>query len=154
MERVKRLLDEQGLPYELIPHDQPIRSAREGASLLGIEIGQTAPALILETDKGHVALIVSGKRGRLDFAQMAPLLGFRQLKMAGATEVKRITGYEPGSVPLVGYDLPVVLDDELFSYPFVYGGAGDPLWTLKLSPQALEQASRVVARLPRETGGK
>ncbi|MCM3558012.1 hypothetical protein M4D57_05510 [Brevibacillus borstelensis] len=147
MERVKAILEEQGLEYELIEHEHPVRSAKEGAALFGIDMGQTAPVLIAIADDSHVALILSGKRGRISFQSLAAQLGYQSIRMTRMDEVKGLTGYEPGSIPLIGHGLPVILDEELFNHPEVYGGSGHPTWTLKLTPQALEKGSNVIARL-------
>jgi Cys-tRNA(Pro)/Cys-tRNA(Cys) deacylase len=79
--------------------------------------------------------------------EVSEILGCNQLKMATPKEVQQITGYTVGSVPLVGHSLPCIVDKELFRYPFIYGGTGEPTSTLKMSPDALEKLNRVVALL-------
>lgn len=64
LELIKRQLQAKEIPFELIYHDQPmLQSAEEGAAHFGIELRQTAPALILRIDQGYHALIVSGGPG-------------------------------------------------------------------------------------------
>ncbi len=58
-----------------------------------------------------------------------------------------MTGFEVGSVPMVGLDLPCVLDKSHFKYDFVYGGTGKAACTLKIEPQALQELNHVVAIL-------
>ncbi|MEK4325694.1 hypothetical protein MKZ24_06375 [Paenibacillus sp. FSL R7-0297] len=41
--------------------------------------------------------------------------------------------------------LPYILDRGLFRYPFIYGGTGVPVSTLKLNPHDLEKLNQVVA---------
>jgi Cys-tRNA(Pro)/Cys-tRNA(Cys) deacylase len=147
LEDLKTILQKSMFAYELIQHEQPIRTAQEGADYFGIEIGQTAPTLIIKTDKGFFALIVSGKRGRMDFEEIAANLDFQQIKLAGGKEVKKITGFEVGSVPLIGLTLPCVVDKQLYDYPFIYGGTGKPTCTLKIDPNALKELNTVVAVL-------
>lgn len=65
--------------------------------------------------------------------------------MASPKEVRKVTGFEVGSVPMVGLDLPCVLDKRLFEYNFVYGGTGKSTYTLKIEPQALKELNQVVA---------
>ena len=57
MESLQDLFKEKNVPFELINHKVPIHTAQEGAAYFGISIGQTAPTLILKTDKGFFALI-------------------------------------------------------------------------------------------------
>ena len=70
MKNLQALLREKNVPFELIKHDTPIRTAEEGARHFGINVGQTAPTLIIKTDKGFFALILSGDRGRIDFSEL------------------------------------------------------------------------------------
>lgn len=56
-------------------HERPLLSTKDGADYFGIEINQTAPTLILKTNKGFYALIVSGSRGKVDFEEISDILG-------------------------------------------------------------------------------
>jgi len=91
--QAQKLFQENNVPFELIYHDNPIRTAQEGSRYFGIAIGQTAPTLIIKTDKGFFALIVSGDRGHVDFDEVASALGCSKVKLAGAREVEKATGW-------------------------------------------------------------
>lgn len=143
---LEQVLQEKGIQYEIIKHEGPIKTAQEGAAYFGIEIGQTAPALVLRADDQFYALIVSGDRGRVNLDEPAALLGLGSLKMASPKQVLQLTGQEVGSVSLK-LPLPCIVDRRLFRYPFIYGGTGEPGSTLKIPPQALEQLNEVIAYL-------
>jgi len=147
LDNLKKMLLEKGVEFELIVHDQPVYSAREGSAFLGIEIGQTAPVLILETEKGYFAVIVSGERGRVDFKKIAQALGCGQAKLAKKEDVERVTGFAAGNLPLAGLALPCIVDRRLYRYPFIYGGSGKLGYTLKVSPDALKKVNQVAAEL-------
>lgn len=119
-------------------------SREEGSKYFGIEVGQTAPTLILKTDKGFFVLIVSGKRKKLDFEKMADILNCSKVNLASAKDVQKVTGFEVGSVPMIGLDLPCVLDKRLFEYDFVYGGTGKSTFTLKIESRALIELNQVL----------
>ncbi|MEK8127160.1 YbaK/EbsC family protein [Paenibacillus filicis] len=144
MDHLKAILQERGIHYEIIHHEKQIRTAQEGADYLGIELGQTAPTLVLKSEKGYVAMIVSGNRGRLDLEEISSSLGCSQLKIATPKEVQQITGYTVGNVSLA-LSLPCIVDRRLLQYPFVYGGTGEPGSTLKIAPTDLEKLNQVVA---------
>lgn len=146
MDNLTMILQEKEVQYEIIHHEKQIRTAQEGAEYFGIEIGQTAPTLVMKSEKGYIAMIVSGSRGRMNLEEAAGMIGCNQLKMATPKEVEQITGYTVGSVSLV-LSLPCIVDRGLFRYPFIYGGTGEPLSTLKLDPNAIEMLNRVVAFL-------
>jgi len=143
--KIKGILERCGYKYEIIQHEKPILSREAGSTYFGIEVGQTAPSLILKTDKGYFVLIVSGNRDKLDFKKIADILGCRKVNLASPKEVQKVTRFEVGSVSLVGLDLPCVLDKRLFEYDFVYGGTGKSTFTLKIEPQALNELNQVVA---------
>ncbi|HTG68571.1 MAG TPA: hypothetical protein VL921_04865, partial [Candidatus Udaeobacter sp.] len=63
MEQLITVLNNRQIEYEILKHGKKIHSAQEGAEYFGIEIGQTAPTLILKTDKGYYSLILSGDYG-------------------------------------------------------------------------------------------
>lgn len=143
MEQLQSILKGCKYTYELIQHEKAILSAQDGADYFGIEIGQTAPTLILKTDKGFFALIVSGSRGKVNLNEVAEALGCIEVKLASRKEVKEVTGYELGSIPMAGLKLPCVIDNNLYRYPFIYGGTGEPTCTLKIEPQALQELNHV-----------
>ncbi|RNB81517.1 aminoacyl-tRNA deacylase [Brevibacillus panacihumi] len=142
---LETILQENQVEYEIIQHTATIRTAKEGAALLGIEIGQTAPTLVLRSEKEFFALILSGARGRIDMDEISNLLNSEKLSMATPEEVKQVTGCTVGSVPLVGHSLPCIMDRMLSHHPFVYGGTGSPTSTLKIKPADLERVNHVVA---------
>lgn len=147
MDTVNSILDDSEFEYEFIFHEKQIYSSAEGAEYFGIDIGQTAPTLIIKTDKGYFSLIFSGSRGRIDFEKIAKILGVFKAKLANKNKVREITGFDPGDTPMVGVSLPTIFDKRLFKYSFVYGGSGQPNRTLKISPIALEKLNHPVAFL-------
>lgn len=146
MENLKAILEKNTYSYELIFHETSLRSAQEGADYFNIDIGQTAPTLIIKTDIGFFALVVSGTRGRIDFKDVAQILNCQKVKLANPKDVGNM-GYKIGNIPLVGIPLPYILDKRLFEYPFVYGGSGVKDYTLKISPDALAELNQIIARL-------
>jgi len=147
MNDLLQILENCEYNYEIICHEKPILTREDGPKYLGIEIGQTAPTLILKTDKGYFALILSGDRDKIDFDELAGILGCGKVKLAPPKEVKTITGHEVGRIPVVGHGLPCLLDKRLFHYEFVYGGTGQATATLKIEPAALSRLNQVIATL-------
>lgn len=142
---LQETLEKAGIPYELIQHETPIRTAAEGAAYFGIDPGQTAPTLILKTGSTYFGLIFSGDRGYVDLENVALLLEVAPLQLAKPKEVKLVTGCDVGNVPMAGLSVPVVIDRRLFRYGQVYGGSGRAGLTLKLAPQDLKRLNTVVA---------
>jgi prolyl-tRNA editing enzyme YbaK/EbsC (Cys-tRNA(Pro) deacylase) len=101
--------------------------------------------LILKTDIGFFYLVVSGGRKKIPFENIAELLNCRKVKLAAPSEVKKITGFDVGSVPIIGVELPCIIDNELFLYDFIYGGTGKSTSTLKIEPQSLKELNNIIA---------
>ncbi|WP_461614927.1 aminoacyl-tRNA deacylase [Clostridium sp. Marseille-QA1073] len=88
IDNLKTILQEKEVQYEIIHHEKQICAAQEGADYFGIEIGQTAPTLVLKSEKGYFAMIVSGNRGRVNLEKVSGIIGCGQLKMATPKEVR------------------------------------------------------------------
>jgi Cys-tRNA(Pro)/Cys-tRNA(Cys) deacylase len=147
MEKLKSLLNESGFDYEIIKHERKIYSAQDGAEYFGIEIGQTAPTLILSTDNGLIALIISGSKGKMDFDKLGDELGYTINGLADKKDIKKSLGFNAGAIPLVGHELPTIIDSELYKYEYIYGGTGDDDYTLKISPEAVAQLNDIIAEI-------
>ena len=145
MDTVLDMLANTDHEYQFIYHEKPIFTAQQGADYFNIEIGQTAPTLIIKTDIGFYALVISGNRTRVDFEKIKILLGCEQANMASRKEVKKLTGFDVGSIPMIGINFPYILDKKIFSYTYVYGGSGQATRTLKISPNILRMLNEVIA---------
>lgn len=155
--RITEILESSGCPYELMENRIPIRSAAEGAAYWGVELGATAPALVLRARSQFLLLILSGAAGKVDFGALALETGIDGLRMATPGEIREQFGLKPGEVPLFGLGLQTLVDRRLLAHEHVYGGSGDPGKTLKVPPEALlvlNEGSRMidVPCLAEETG--
>ena len=65
-------------------------------------------------------------------------------QMADREKIKSITGYDVGTIPLVGLELPCLFDKKLLRHDFIFGGAGDELLTLKISPKDLLEVNEII----------
>ena len=131
--------------FELLTHDTPIVSTHDAAKYFDIK--KAAPTFVMDTEQGLVAFTVSSGRGKIDFKSMKQNLGFSKLKMASSDVVHRMTGYEIGSIPLIGHHLPCVFDDCLLDYDYIYGGSGDSFHTLKIAPRDIIRLNHVIKRI-------
>ncbi|MGQ5391164.1 aminoacyl-tRNA deacylase [Paenibacillus sp. M.A.Huq-84] len=147
MEELISILNNEQIEYEIIEHSIPINTAQEGADYFGIQLGQTAPTLILKTDKGYYSLIISGDYGRVECDSLKEILEIQEIKLAKPKEVEQVTGCRIGNVPLINPSIPTILDRELYRFPFVYGGTGLSQTTLKIQPQDIEKLNNVVGYL-------
>ena len=100
---------------------------------MGLALYQTAPSLVLQTNKGPLVAIVPGDR-RLSIKKLKKALRLKNASLAKSTVVEAVTGCQPGSVPIVNFDIPTVVDAGVLRQPWVYGGSGTWDHTLKMRP--------------------
>ena len=74
MDELVSILEKYKIDHEIMKHTKQINSAQEGAEYFNIHVGQTAPTLILKTDKGYYTLIISGDYGRVNLELIKDLL--------------------------------------------------------------------------------
>jgi len=147
MEGIEDILKKSGFSFELIHNDEPICTAKEGADYFKIDIAQIAPTLIIYTAVGFYVLVISGERGHVNFKEIKHLLNCKNVRLATKDEVKLITGFSVGNVPMFGIPLPYIVDKRLLKFPFVYGGLGEENTTLKVDPNALLKLNNVIGTL-------
>ncbi|MNO21615.1 YbaK / prolyl-tRNA synthetases associated domain protein [compost metagenome] len=136
-------LQENNCDCELIAHEAPIRSTLDAEPYF--DLAKAAPTLIVQTEHGLAALIISSQRGRADLKALKQELGYAALKMAEPSKVLEATGYHPGAIPLIGHGLPCLFDNRLLSIDYIYGGSGDALHTLKIAPADVVRLNRILA---------
>ncbi len=145
LEEIEEKINKYQINYEIIYHEVAIKSKQDAIGLFNIE--ETAPTLILKTDLGFYILIISGQREKIDFEVLRRLLGCKKIEMAKREVIVEIFGVEAGQVPMIGLDLPCIIDKTLFKHNHIYGGTGNWNYTLKISPNDLIKANNVILQI-------
>ena len=140
VQRVARVLQEQGHPHAPQMLDNAARTAQQAADALGIAVGQIAKSIIFrrKSDNAAVLVIASGDR-RVDEKKVDAIVG--KTGRADADFVKAKTGFSIGGVsPIAHAEKPVTLiDRELFRFEEIWAAAGHPHGVFRLRPQDLER---------------
>ena len=139
-----RFLSAKEFDFEILYHEKPIRSRFDALKYFRLE--DTAPTLILKSESQMFALIVSGRREKVDLEIIRKELNCGMIKLADKNEVFQKLGIKTGEVALVGHGLPCILDKQLFNSEYIFGGAGNANYTLKIKPEHLEKANEVIFR--------
>ncbi len=145
IEEIRSLLHKSDVDFEILANEKPILTVADAEGVYRIE--ETAPTIVIKSEKGYFALLSSGDRSRIDFKQIKKMLGCKNVRMANPKELRETTGFDAGSVPLVGHHLPCLLDRHLLNYSYVYGGCGDADYTLKINPSDLFKIIEIVAEI-------
>ncbi len=142
IEELDRFLSDREIDFEIIHHEKPIKSRFDALKYFRLE--DTAPTLILKSEKGMYALVVCGGREKVDLEMIRKSINCTEINLAEKSEVIEVLGMKPGAIALVGHNLPCILDNRLFNSEYIFGGAGDFNYTLKINPRDLEKINQVV----------
>lgn len=132
LENLKKLLAASNAEYELIAHEETLRSAEDGVEQGLGDLRDMAPTFILKTENGFMAAIISGET-RLSYKKIKKQFGLKNVALARPEEVEEITGAEVGYVSLINPPLPTIMDSRLVELDKVFGGCGVPQMSLRIS---------------------
>ena len=143
VERVTAYLREADAEVRVEEFRDGTPTAQAAARAVGCELGQIVKSLVFDCDGRPIVVLVPGDR-RADSEKIARAAGCRFARIAGAEEVTRTTGFEPGAV--APFPLPRVerlfIDPTLLSHRVVWIGAGSERHMASLSPTELVRLSR------------
>jgi len=114
MQMIKRLLDDNGMEYELFEHE-PVYTSEQAAKVRGTDLKGGVKALVFKTGEGKFVMgLVTGDK-RIDDKKLAKVVGTKKLNLARPEEVFKITGCEIGSVHPFGNlsRLPTYMDKSI-----------------------------------------
>lgn len=125
LERITGLLEQQGVPFDLLRH-APVFTSEEAAQVRGTSLSSGAKALVCKVDDRFLMLVLPADR-RLDSKLARAALSAKSLRFATREEVLELTGLTPGSIPPLGqlFSLPTYCDAALASEPRINFNAGD-----------------------------
>jgi Ala-tRNA(Pro) deacylase len=147
MSVVTEHLEQRGIAFELIPHQQAYTSTEE-ARALGIDAGEVLKTLAVRTSSGYALVVIPASR-RLDLHLVREALGDRHARLASEEELGRdFAGYQLGALPPLGtlVDASMYVDPEVLRHDTVAFAAGTQTESVKLRTEELfggEQASIV-----------
>jgi Cys-tRNA(Pro)/Cys-tRNA(Cys) deacylase len=121
-----RALDEAGVPFEVLRHAHRATNVEEAAAERDMALSQIVKTILVRRARGYVLVLVRGDL-RLSLKKLARLLGDKQVELAAAQDVPRITGYQIGAVAPVGLrrsDTPVWVDEHILEQEHVSISAG------------------------------
>lgn len=123
-----RLLDEQGVSYELREYtvDPDDLSAETVASKVGLLPEQVFKTLAVRGDRNGICLAVIPGSTELDLKALAAATGDRKIEMIPLKEVQAVTGYIRGAVTVLGAKkaYPVYADETIELWDVISVSAG------------------------------
>ena len=132
--RVEKSLKEFDPKQNVIILETSARTAVEAASSLGCEVGAIVKSLLFRTNDNFILGLVAGDK-RASLNKLKKLLDSKDVSMASADEVKKITGYTIGGVSPVGLlnKIEVLIDESLERFDSLFAAAGHPNCVFKIN---------------------
>ncbi|KAA3641380.1 MAG: YbaK/EbsC family protein, partial [Armatimonadetes bacterium] len=117
-------------------------TSQDAAAAIGCDLGAIAKSLVFLADDEPVLVICSGDR-RVDETKLCATMGATVAHPARLSRVREISGYAGGGTPAVGHrsPMPVVLDEDLGRYRWVWSAAGTPETVYPVSLERLVAAT-------------
>jgi len=115
------------------------RTSEDAAKQHGCDVAHIAKSIVFEGQGGAVVVIASGANRVDRKKKLKSLLGSKP-GMSDTAHIETNTGYLPGGVPPFGHVRPctVLMDEDLFRYPLVWGAAGSADTVFPITPQELQ----------------
>ena len=134
VKRVEFFLKKFNPNLKIIILKKTARTARDAASSLKCNLGAIIKSLVFKSNGDFVICLVSGDK-KCSLNKLKKILFKKNLSMANADEVKKITGFSIGGVAPVAHlkKLNIFIDKSLKRFDFVYGAAGHPDCVFKIT---------------------
>jgi len=133
VKRVQKILWDFDPANKVIVLNTSARTALEAASSLGCDVGAIVKSLLLKTEKFFTLCLVAGDK-KVSLKKIKKTLDIKDVSMASAEDVKKITGYTIGGVSPIGHlnKIDIFIDNSLERFTSLYAAAGHPHCVFKI----------------------
>ena len=133
VKRVSQILTNFDQKLDVIVLDSSARTALEASSSLGCEVGAIVKSLLFKTENTFILCLVAGDK-KASLNKIKKLLKIKDLSMANAEDVKKITGFTIGGVSPVGHlnKIDIFVDNSLERFNNLFAAAGHPNCVFKI----------------------
>jgi Ala-tRNA(Pro) deacylase len=141
--RLKALLEENGIPFEVVPHD-PAYTAQQLAAGLHVPGREFVKAVVVRLDERYALAAVPAHR-LVDVKALARVAGVARCKLATEAEFRDLfPECEVGAMPPVGrlYGLPTYVDEEVTRDESVVANAGTHAEAVRVRYEDLARVAR------------
>jgi aspartyl-tRNA synthetase len=123
-EKVKALLNESKVEYDLLEHE-PVKTSEEAARVRGTSMSVAPKAMIMKKESGAYVMICIPADCQIDMAKVEKVVG-ETVKLASPDEVESMFGLKVGAVPPFGsvLGLEMYLDESFWKKDEVAFNAG------------------------------
>ena len=133
VKRVQKKLENFNKGLKAIVLDSSARTAQQAAESLNTEVGSIVKSLLFKTEDGFLLCLVSGDK-RCSLNKLKKIKNQKNISMAKAEQVKKVTGFTIGGVSPIGHlqQIDILIDEELNRFNNIYAAAGHPNCIFKI----------------------
>ena len=127
VKRVNKTLEEFDPNMNIIVLNTSARTATEAASSLGCEVGAIVKSLLFKTENSFTLCLVAGDK-KASLNRIKKTLNIKNVSMATADDVKKVTGYTIGGVSPIGHlnKIDIFIDNSLERFNYLFAASGHP----------------------------
>ena len=120
--------------------EQTARTANDAATALGCEVGAIVKSLLFKTENSFTLCLVAGDK-KASLNRIKKTLNIKNVSMATADDVKKVTGYTIGGVSPIGHlnKIDIFIDNSLERFNFLFAAAGHPNCVFKINFKDLQK---------------
>tara|TARA_Y100001970_G_scaffold292333_1_gene433223 strand:+ start:2090 stop:2572 length:483 start_codon:yes stop_codon:yes gene_type:complete len=143
VKRVQKKLENFNKGLKAIVLDSSARTAQQAAESLNTEVGSIVKSLLFKTEDGFLLCLVSGDK-RCSLNKLKKIKNQKNISMAKAEQVKKVTGFTIGGVSPIGHlqQIDILIDEELNRFNNIYAAAGHPNCIFKIDFDNLKKITK------------
>ena len=145
VQRVEKILAQFDQSIKIQILDKTARTAKDAAESLKTEVGSIVKSLLLRTKTSFLLCLVAGDK-RCSLNKVKKLLNQKDVSMANAEQVKKITGFTIGGVSPVAHlnKVDIYIDESLKRFANIFAAAGHPNVVFKIDFKNLKEITKGV----------
>jgi prolyl-tRNA editing enzyme YbaK/EbsC (Cys-tRNA(Pro) deacylase) len=150
VQRVVAVAARKGVALEIRLLPASTHTAEAAATALEADLGQMVTSVVFVAPRPEgrlvaIVCLVSG-RNQVDLSNLAAVTGEMAIRQATAVEAHDLTGYSSGGMPPFGHarDVPIVMDQDLAQYQWVWAAAGTDRAVFRVGPRVLRTLSNAI----------
>ena len=143
VKRVSKILKDFDETFFVTTLENSARTANEAAASLNCEVGAIVKSLIFKTENSFILCLVSGDK-KVSLNKIKKFLKVKDVSMADAEDVKKITGFTIGGVSPIGHlnKIDVYIDKSLERFSNLFAAAGHPNCIFKIDFLNLQKITK------------
>ncbi len=122
-----RLLEAEGVSFEVFTFPADRHSAVEVAELAEVAPAEVYKTLVVERERGKPMLVMLAADRQLDLKRLAASVGEKKLRMASHDDAEQMTGLKVGGISalaLLNRGFDIFLDQRAMEFKCIYISAG------------------------------